>query len=320
MNLRTTALLTALATALPLLPGTATPAAAVESAKVERHNETWPATTPPKTPAELEADRLAAAAAAQYVKDWAAANPADPNAPDFVPQPDLPDREIDIELVMLLDSSDSVDQTEYDLQLDGYRDAFRDPEVHAVIEAQNGVFVSIVDFSSTYQRRIIADHLLFNAQDCLNFANDIDGTPRTYWNNTVIAEQVSFASWILDWNRDENGAFITSRRQVVDISGDGICEAFLYFEGQLDENGQPVDVHDEQYGDSWPRALRHLGRNVVINAISVGDTENLAEWYANFLPRGTNAFAMHADSFDSFGDAIKVKILREITSLSDSFD
>ena len=285
---------------------------------VQTHNEPWPVAPPPAAePTEAELKAREAALAAWF--EAAAETPADGAAPaGEVPTP--VDIEVDLELIMLLDSSQSVSETEYALQRSGYKAAFTDPQVHAAIEDKEGVYVAMIDFSSTNERRILGQAILYDAEDAIEFANLIGGAPRTFSNNTIIAHQIGFADWILDWNRTDDGGFIHADRQVIDISGDGICESFLHFQQQVDAEGNQPSVMDPKYGDSWPLALSRLPSTCTINAISIGDTPGLKEWYADFLAQGPGAFAMHADDFNAFQDAIKVKIIREVNFLEDGFD
>ena len=303
----------ALLAALPLLtaPGSAAANDAdADAAKVELHGEAWPDGhfDPPAELTEAEAaeelEEARVIAEQQRIEQEAALeNPI----------------ELDIEMILLIDSSISVDDTEYALQRSGYVEAFRDPEIHALIESRNGIYVDAYDFSSTSQWRRLGNAFLYTAQDCLDFADTLAVPPRKFANNTIIGKAIGNAGYVLRKNTFD-GRAILSRRQVIDISGDGICEAFLHYQAQADEDGVQPRASDPIYGDSWSSAYASLPYTCVVNAISIGDTDNLAGWYAQTIPHGAGSFAMHADSFESFGDAIKVKILREITALSDSFD
>jgi len=227
--------------------------------------------------------------------------PAKPKTEPSKPKPAPPPMEsVNIELVMLADVSSSVDDREYQLQLQGYIDAFRDPEIHALIESQDGVAVNFMQWSSTKQLWGWGWRILRTAEDCTNYANKVlEKQNRRFNHNTVMAPQLMRARWTLKNNR------INSVRKVIDISGDGICENYL---------ATKSDSFTNEYGGfDWNRTYQILADdNIVVNAISIGDTPGLAQWYANTLPRGDGSFAMHAEDFDAFGEAIKQKLLKEL--------
>ena len=73
---------------------------------------------------------------------------------------------VDIELVLAVDVSISVDGSELDLQRQGYADAFRAPDVIAAIAANaGGVAVSIVQWAGQGQQRTAVDWTLLTDAD-----------------------------------------------------------------------------------------------------------------------------------------------------------
>ncbi len=58
-----------------------------------------------------------------------------------------------IELVLAVDTSLSVDDDEYDLQMTGIAKAFRTPEIISLIRHQGGVAVTLFQWSSTIDAR-----------------------------------------------------------------------------------------------------------------------------------------------------------------------
>lgn len=216
------------------------------------------------------------------------------------PKPKPPAENVNIELLMLADVSSSVDDNEFALQLGGYIDAFLDPEIHKLIESQDGVAVAFLQWSSTNQRAGSGWRILRTADDCVNYANRVlRAQVRKYNHNTVMAPHLQSGVWYLNNNN------INSFRKVIDVSGDGICENYL---ATMD------GTYDNKYGNrDWNRTYDLLrDNNIVVNAISIGDTAGLAQWYADTLPTGDGSFAMHAEDFEAFGDAIKQKLLKEL--------
>ena len=58
---------------------------------------------------------------------------------------------VDLELVLAVDISLSVNQPEYNLQISGIAEAFRDPDVINAILSHDGIAVSIVQWSNHKQ-------------------------------------------------------------------------------------------------------------------------------------------------------------------------
>ena len=218
---------------------------------------------------------------------------------------------VETELVLSVDVSGSVDPAEYELQLEGYIEAFRDPALHQVVSSGDGVGVTFLRWSSTTQQTMTKWYVLRTADDCLEFASTIEDKllTRPYANNTNLSQAVRRAILAFDRNN------IEGRYKVVDVSGDGVCNNWWYFtEGGENPTGEGL-THNNEYGWSW-QSTRELAAesNVVINGISIGDTEGLSDWYAEHVPSGDNSFTLHAEDFEQFKTAIKLKLLMELQS------
>ena len=90
------------------------------------------------------------------------------------PAPEPVPVEVELELTLLVDSSASVDDSEFTLQRQGYIDAFRDPEVQAAIVALDGVVVNYYEWSSYGQGTTFGDQLLETEADCRMLASSIE--------------------------------------------------------------------------------------------------------------------------------------------------
>ena len=83
------------------------------------------------------------------------------------------------------------------------------------------------------------------------------------------------------------------RRQVIDVSGDGIANA-----------GEPV----------WPVAQAIGSKGVTINGLVVkGARNDPVEWYRAKVIAGPFRFVMVADSYADYREAMVRKLLRELT-------
>jgi hypothetical protein len=197
----------------------------------------------------------------------------------------IPNILADLELSLVTDISGSVDQAEYNLQMGGYAQAFRNSLLHSAIAAgQRGqIAVNLVFFDTTASEGI-GWTLLANASDANAFANLLDNIARPSSGGTNPASGINLATSSIFGNN------IESTRQVIDVSGDG--------EG----NGLPDQVARD--------AALAAGVDA-INGLPIGDQE-LADYYAANIVGGSGAFVTPADNFEDFEASILEKLTREI--------
>jgi hypothetical protein len=196
---------------------------------------------------------------------------------------------VDLELVLLVDVSGSVDQREYALQMLGLAAAFRDPEVHAALEAtgERGIAVCLVHWAGNRQQVVVADWTpLADPAGALSFAERIEGVPRRLIGETAIGDALQFAITAL-----ETSGF-AGFRQVIDISGDGPTNA----------GRQPAPVRDAA-----------IAAGITINGLAiVNEVADLDQYYREHVIGGPDAFLIVADDYHAFAQAIRDKLIREI--------
>lgn len=206
---------------------------------------------------------------------------------------------VDVELVLAVDVSRSVDAIEMEMQFSGYAAAFRD---RAFIEAMTrGPIGSIAVTLFTWSDWNIQEHLvpwakLDSPAAAERFAAAIDAAPRRTHLYTSISAAIDFASTLF-------GRGYEGTRRVVDISGDGI-------------NNSGREVADAR--------REALDKGIVLNGLAVLDrtppppglmaTQPLDEYFQERVIGGPGAFLMVADGFESFGQAVRRKIIREIAA------
>jgi hypothetical protein len=194
---------------------------------------------------------------------------------------------VDLELSLLVDVSGSVSSSEFNLQKQGYVDAFRDPNIISAI--QGGTIGSIACnliywSSSNQQQEAVGWTQISDATSGNAFATAIENTIRPYNGVTSISGGIDFAVPLF------NNSF-EGTREVMDISGDG-----------SNNDGRPVaDARDD--------ALMVID---AINGLVIGSTSVLAHYQSNVIG-GPDSFAVLVADFPDFGDAIKDKLEREIT-------
>jgi hypothetical protein len=205
---------------------------------------------------------------------------------------------VDVELVLAVDVSRSVDQVEQEMQFRGYAAAFRDRRLIEGIAGGPLGQIAVTFF--TWSDWHIQEHLvpwtkIDGAESAERFAAAIDAAPRRTWLYTSISGAVDFAAKLF-------GQGYEGTRKVVDISGDG-----------MNNSGRPLA---EARGDA-------LGQGIVLNGLAVLDRSPqpwaaslppLDDYYRQEVIGGPGAFLMVAEGFDAFESAVKRKIIREIAA------
>ncbi|MGI9464091.1 MAG: DUF1194 domain-containing protein, partial [Aestuariivirgaceae bacterium] len=125
---------------------------------------------------------------------------------------------MELELVLSADSSSSIQGPEFDLQVKGYANAFRDPGViDAIISlGGNGVAVTFVQWSASFQQidTVPWTHIRTRT-DAQAFATAIEKQARRFIGfSTATGAAMEHAAELIDSN-DYRGA-----RRVIDISSD----------------------------------------------------------------------------------------------------
>ncbi len=197
---------------------------------------------------------------------------------------------MELHLVLAFDVSASVNDVEFDLQRSGTANALRAPSVIAAInEAPGGVAVAIVQWSSSTRQALGLDWVeLHNTQDVTHYTDQVQNMPRRIpGGGTMIHSGLDYAERLL------KAAPRFARRQVIDIAG----------------NGQTDDA--EKLAQTRDRILR---QNIVINGLAIEeDTDDLTNYFHQFIIGGNGAFVITADDFEDFERAMKIKLLKEIS-------
>ena len=196
-------------------------------------------------------------------------------------------RACELALVLAVDVSGSVDETEFGIQMQGLAEALRDGIViDALIEQQ--AFVTLVQWTgSSRQRQTIPWTAIASAEDVARLAGAI-AADRRVWRNysTAVGEALEVAHELL-------AQAAHCRRKVIDVSGDG----------QSNEGISPRDIHP---------ALRAAG--VTVNALVIEtDEKDLTGWFFENVISGEGAFVITANGFDDYPAQIRRKLQRETT-------
>lgn len=203
---------------------------------------------------------------------------------------------VDLELVLALDSSGSVDLSEWELQLAGVALAIRDPLVMDAIRSgpNRRIAVAVIIWADALRHKERTDwYLIDSPQSAEDFAAMIVSTPRTLAGETGIGAAVTEAIAMLRHNG------IESPRQVIDVSGDG-----------TETPAPPYRV----YPHTLPSARKlATAFGVTVNGLAIAnDIPNLDDYFRENLISGAGSFAMKTVDYTSFHKALRDKLVREI--------
>ena len=198
---------------------------------------------------------------------------------------------VELELVLAVDASSSVDHGEFELQMRGLSEAFRHPAVQTAIRdaGDNGIAVALMQWSDESLQTMPVDWtLLRDSVSATAFADRIAATGREIPSGgTAIYGAVNFSIQELDRNGFDG------RRKVIDVSGDGYS-----------------GINPSRERD------RAVVRGVTINGLAIlNEKPDLGEYYARHVIGGVNAFVLTVDGFEDFGQAIRGKLIKEVEGL-----
>jgi Protein of unknown function (DUF1194) len=201
--------------------------------------------------------------------------------------------EADLELVLAVDASGSVDDGEFQLQLEGIAAGFRDPAVQAAIRAgrKGRIAVEVLVWAEPdVPKDVTGWFILAGDNDADAFADLVARLPRHQNGATGMGEGVAAAV------RSFLGNGISAPRQAIDVSGDG-------------EETTPREMVVTM---PQARGMAALS-GVTINGLAIlQDDPNLAEWYRNHVLTGETSFLLTAIGYGDFAEAMRRKLLREI--------
>jgi hypothetical protein len=207
---------------------------------------------------------------------------------------------VDLELVLAVDVSLSMDSDEQRLQRDGYIEAFRDRDVIDAIRA-NGlgrIGVVYVEWAGAPTQRItIPWTMIDGVATASSFAERLVREPLMRAQKTSISTALAFSGRLFD------SSGFKGKRRVIDISGDG-----------PNNDGVPVEgVRD----DLVAKGITINGLPVMVKRPSGWfDLENLDEYYEDCVIGGFAAFQIPIKTKAEFARAIKRKLLLEISGRS----
>src|ERR1700722_5705716 len=210
---------------------------------------------------------------------------------------DKAEPKVDVELVLAVDVSYSMDMDELAVQREGYAQAIVSKEFLQSLKALPNGKVSVTYFewaASNDQKIVIPWRVIDGPETADAVADEIMKTPIRRASRTSISGAINFAMPLFDQNP------YRGLRRVIDISGDGPNNNGLPVLGARDEavskgiviNGLPIMVKEPSY--------------------STMDIENLDWYYEDCVVGGPGSFVVAIKDRDKFKEAIRTKLLLEV--------
>jgi uncharacterized protein DUF1194 len=215
--------------------------------------------------------------------------------------PRLADKEanasVDVELVLAVDVSYSMDMDELAIQREGYAQAIVSKEFLQALKTGPTGKIAVTYFewaASTDQKIIIPWRVIDGPETADAVANEIMKTPIRRASRTSISGAINFAMPLFDENPHRG------LRKVIDISGDG-----------PNNNGTPVTLARDTA----------LEKGIVINGLpimvkepsySTMDIDNLDFYYEDCVIGGPGSFVVTIKDREKFKEAIRTKLLLEV--------
>ena len=204
---------------------------------------------------------------------------------------------VDIELILAVDVSYSMDMDELAIQREGYAQAIVSKEfLQALKNLPNGkISVTYFEWAASSDQKIIIPWRLIDGPETADaVADEILKTPIRRASRTSISGAINFALPLFDEDPYHG------LRRVIDISGDG-----------PNNNGGPVTVARDAA----------LEKGIVINGLpimvkepsySTMDIDNLDFYYEDCVIGGPGSFVVSIKDREKFKEAIRSKLLLEV--------
>ncbi len=210
----------------------------------------------------------------------------------FAPAPvrSAEETEVDLQLILMVDASGSIDEREFALQRLGYARAFKNPRVVNAIRsgALGQIAVAYAEWTGpTLQTMVIGWTVLGDEAGARAFAAEFERRPRALFSGgTAVGSAILYGAAAIEARP------YAAVRRVIDVSGDGATN-----------RGLPAALARDQV----------VARGFTVNGLPIlTDDPFLDRYYETNVIGGPGAFAIPARDFESFAAAILAKLVREI--------
>jgi hypothetical protein len=207
--------------------------------------------------------------------------------------------QVDVELVLAVDVSSSMDNDEFALQRAGYVEALRHPDfVKAVLSGMRGrIALTYFEWAGTVHEDSVIPWQIIDGPDSANdFAAKLALRPLGGFGATAISSAVTFGASLFERNA------VKGEKRVIDISGDG-----------PNNSGMPVA----------PARDAVVSSGIVINGLPIlirpsRSFEDLDLYYAECVTGGPGSFVLPIHVVSEFATAIRRKLILEVSGPIDA--
>jgi hypothetical protein len=204
---------------------------------------------------------------------------------------------VDVELVIAVDVSYSMDPDEQALQREGYITGLTSPEfLNALHQGMHGkIAITYFEWAGASDQKVLVPWRLIDGPAAARaFADEIAHAPYRRAYRTSISGALRFAQPLFE------GSGFRGLRRVIDVSGDG-----------ANNQGVPVTlVRDE----ALERGITINGLPILLKRPSAAtmDIENLDVYYEDCVIGGPGSFVIPITERDQFREATRTKLVLEI--------
>lgn len=205
-------------------------------------------------------------------------------------------RACDLALVLAMDASSSVNPDEYALQMKGMAAALLDTQVKEAILSLGGMYMAAFEWNGRMNQKMLFNWTQLNTEaDIFGLAQALATHKRNSEDSpTALGSALGYAHRLFPK--------LPTRclRQVIDVSGDGLNNEGIKPEqvlamwdfSQITVNGLAINGSDPLHDSAHQDVMNYYRQNVL---------------------HGNASFLVVAENFESFEEAMKRKLLKEIT-------
>lgn len=210
------------------------------------------------------------------------------------------DTPVDLQLVLAVDVSRSIDEVEAELQRRGYVEALTNGRViDAILSGENRrIAICYTEWAGTQYQVVVIDWTVIDSPAAARrFADKLAEAPRTSQSWTAVGAALAHAG-----QRFDSSGF-SAKRRVIDISGDGRTN-----------DGPPAEMVRDRL---VAQGIVINGLPVMMNRTNFGRPPDLMldKYYEENVIGGPGSFLVAADSFEQFGLAVRNKLVREVSAV-----
>jgi len=207
---------------------------------------------------------------------------------------------VDVELVLAVDVSYSMDPDEQALQREGYIAAITSPEfMRALRQGMHAkVAMTYFEWAGSHHTQVIVPWRVIDGPETADsFAADIARARYSRASRTSVSTALLFGASLFD------GSGFRGMRRVIDVSGDGV-----------NNNGPIVTVARDEV----------LAKGITINGLPIMlkrpmtttmDIDNLDVYFEDCVIGGPGAFVIPIKERHQFKEAIRTKLILEIAGI-----